>query len=220
MAGNTLEEVSSFVNKFVNLWKSGCDASLHMESQAGQAFVTIRLGLGTGAYSTSNSRQNKQFQHSESKVKKVSPSRMRRRARRSAARQVAAESDTVKKEAAEVSSLNTGSEEELDDSRIENICDLCDFSSNWKNGLAIHIATVHESSLEKKLKREEDWKIHNLSQKYWKTGLLESNLQVYVNCLMDVENAKVNEAVKVAEETKLETLWNEMQASKPKLFPP
>jgi len=44
MAG--MDEVSSFVNKFSSLWRSGCDASLHFESQAGQAYVTIRLGLG------------------------------------------------------------------------------------------------------------------------------------------------------------------------------
>ena len=38
--------VHSFVGKFMNLWKSGTDASLQFETHAGQVCVTLRLGLG------------------------------------------------------------------------------------------------------------------------------------------------------------------------------
>ena len=44
MAG--VNELDSFVRKFKILWKSGCDAKLHVHSEAGHAFVTLSVGLG------------------------------------------------------------------------------------------------------------------------------------------------------------------------------
>ena len=44
MAGRN--ELDNFVKKFVSLWQSGCDASLHVETKAGNAFVSLHLGLG------------------------------------------------------------------------------------------------------------------------------------------------------------------------------
>ena len=47
MAG--LVEMNSFIGKFVNLWQSGCDASLKIESSAGKASVVLQLHLGLPA---------------------------------------------------------------------------------------------------------------------------------------------------------------------------
>ena len=47
MAG--LSELDSFVRKFVLLWKSGCDAKLSVETEAGNAFVNLSVGLGKAA---------------------------------------------------------------------------------------------------------------------------------------------------------------------------
>jgi hypothetical protein len=44
MAGTN--ELDSFLRKFVILWQSGCDAKLNLESEAGNAYVTLRIGLG------------------------------------------------------------------------------------------------------------------------------------------------------------------------------
>ena len=44
MAGQ--EELDKFVRKFVSLWQSGCEASLHVETKAGNAFVNLNVGLG------------------------------------------------------------------------------------------------------------------------------------------------------------------------------
>ena len=44
MAGT--QELDSFLRKFVILWQSGCDAKLDIESKAGNAYVTLRVGLG------------------------------------------------------------------------------------------------------------------------------------------------------------------------------
>ena len=44
MAGT--QELTSLLRKFVNLWQSGCDAKLDIESKAGNAYVTLCVGLG------------------------------------------------------------------------------------------------------------------------------------------------------------------------------
>ena len=39
-------EINSFVGKFLHLWNTGRNASLNIESQAGNTAVTLRLELG------------------------------------------------------------------------------------------------------------------------------------------------------------------------------
>ena len=91
-------------------------------------------------------------------------------------------------------------------------CDLCEFTSTWVNGLALHVSSMHELIGQDKLKSEED--IVTMTQSYWKTGKLECNLQVYINALMDVEKANLDDAIKEVEEQKLENLWKEIQSTK------
>ena len=77
-------------------------------------------------------------------------------------------------------------------------CELCDFSSSWRNGLLVHVSSSHENTNDK-LKSSD--KIINLTQSYWKTGNLTNNMEVYINALMDIEKAKnVNYSIKVEEE--------------------
>ena len=73
-------ETNSFIWKFSNLWKSGKDAKLVFETHAGEASVSLTLGLGK--YS-GGVLQERFF---EQRKKKVSPSRIRRRERRAAER--------------------------------------------------------------------------------------------------------------------------------------
>ena len=71
-----LEEVNSFLGKFYTVWRSGRDASLFLESHAGQACVSLRVGLGF------------YHEHKEQpnfKKKTMSPCKKRRRERRAAA---------------------------------------------------------------------------------------------------------------------------------------
>jgi hypothetical protein len=44
MAG--YEELDKFVKKFLSLWEAGCEASLHVETRAGNAVVNLQVGLG------------------------------------------------------------------------------------------------------------------------------------------------------------------------------
>ena len=41
-----LQEIDAFVLKFKNLWQAGHNAHLDIDTQAGQAWVSLRLELG------------------------------------------------------------------------------------------------------------------------------------------------------------------------------
>ena len=73
-------ELHSFVNKFCNLWSLGKSARLVVECQAGQATVNLQLDLGHHPVHPQQEHQRKT----------VTPSRLRRRARRAKARDDAA----------------------------------------------------------------------------------------------------------------------------------
>ena len=69
-------EIQSFIFKFNQLWKNGFEAELNFKCNAGQAFVSLQVGLGYGAESDSVNLLKKH----------VAPSQHRRRIRRENAR--------------------------------------------------------------------------------------------------------------------------------------
>ena len=79
MAG--LQKINSFVNKFVSLWSKGIEAKLFMETEAGKASVNLHATLGP-CYLP---------EHQDGGGRRVGGSRLRRRERRAAGRQLAAE---------------------------------------------------------------------------------------------------------------------------------
>ena len=96
MAG--LMEFNSFVSKFVNLWQNGLEANLHVNSEAGEAFINLQVGLG----------QVLPFQH-----RQPGPSRLRCRQRRAESRSRAAEEAAVANNdvAVEITDANVGAGE-------------------------------------------------------------------------------------------------------------
>ena len=80
MAGAS--ELDSFVRKFRILWQSGCDAKLHVQSEAGNAFVTLSVGLG---------QVPPGHKHHVVHHRGGGPARQRRKVRRKAERQAAEE---------------------------------------------------------------------------------------------------------------------------------
>ena len=68
------------MGKFVSLWQNGIEASLHVDGKAGEATVSLQVGLGHA--------QPLQEQHP---LPKSRPSRLRRRQRRAEARKTAEE---------------------------------------------------------------------------------------------------------------------------------
>ena len=157
MAG--LPELNSFVGKFLKLWQSGCDASLHLKTRDGKATINLQLGLG----------QAPPPPFSKPPPRHVpGPSRQRRTQRRALAREQAeqaqaknnveevaenANEDVAKNESesAEIATEvveNDGTTadkaaEASEEARKDFHCLICDFVSSWETALQIHMSKKH-----------------------------------------------------------------------------
>ena len=108
-------EIDSFVQKFRKLWSAGYCAHLDLDSNAGEAWVSLRVKLSHG-------QVQQQDVPAFYRPKFDSPSRQRRRARRSAARQ-SQENSSV--EGVVVSSVKEENEDEIkSDNNPENLTDV------------------------------------------------------------------------------------------------
>ena len=93
-------EVDTFIQKFRDLWQSGLDAHLDLDTHAGQAWVGLRVRLGHAP-----GPLHHQVQPNSQRKSRNSPSRQRRRAKRASARQ----NEEAVKETNEVESIQNES---------------------------------------------------------------------------------------------------------------
>lgn len=152
------EELNSFLLKFHQLRRAGLTAHLDLDTHAGKSWIGLRVILG--------SDQNQDIP----KVKRRSPSYFRRQERRKAERATndpkladgdtaeeatnnTKDDDKAEKVLTEVQE-NDKYEEDLTRSSASNQnvrvaeeasfdCELCDFVSNRRNGVAIHMSRKH-----------------------------------------------------------------------------
>ena len=150
-----MSELQNFVNKFHQLRQAGFTAHLDVDAHAGKSWVALRVMLGSEPIKRPKHR---------------SPSYQKRQERRRAARLAAVNSsgecDAVKASEAqiteEVSDAVKASEDQIteevsgnsevvnndsnkteeDEANVYN-CELCDFISNKKSGLNIHMSRKH-----------------------------------------------------------------------------
>ena len=145
MAGH--DELGNFVRKFVSLWQSGCNAKLNVEAEAGNAFVSIRVGLGQAQPLPCGSHGGGR--------RGGSPAKQRRRERREAERQVKAateqaaaeENENLERSTAE--QVDTGKEEDTvaeEDNKIPQIDGSSDDSEAKKREIAYELKIdAHEN---------------------------------------------------------------------------
>ena len=227
-------ELQSFVNKFINLWQSGCEASLVLETKAGNAYVNLKLGLGQAPippYAGGHGHRG------------GGPARQRRSAKREAERQArviaeqavtamaenarskvqAEKADLIEAEKAvifnseqkeaeheeEISEKDVISEKEsilIDKSENEFNCEICDFTSNWKNGLEIHMTRNHSSveQLDGNVTIDDDVdEEYTRTRHYWKSGWLGSVYQCFLDANQIIDNSNLKEEVKELEKEKI-----------------
>ena len=133
-------ELSSFVKKFVNLWQAGRNATLHMETKTGNAFVNLSLDLG---------QVQQQRVHREGEN-----SRQRRKARRAAERLASSNKDSgdmaeeaeighISKTKDDVVVEKESDHETTGENPEQHRCDLCEKMFKNLKGLRIHIAKQH-----------------------------------------------------------------------------
>ena len=142
-------EATSFMNKFKDLWHAGHQASLSFETEAGQAWATLRVALGP---------------HPVPQRKHVKPSQLRRRERREAARNAeeAVQANTVTpskiaEEAPEeettfiqtyanvlATKVKEKSDENPRNAEQAHTCLFCDKTFSTENGLKTHEGKIHK----------------------------------------------------------------------------
>ena len=88
----------------------------------------------------------------------------------------------------------------------EFTCDLCDFKSNWENGLKIHLARKH-TRIEQldgfiDMEGDNDEK-YERTRHYWKEGRLGSGYQTYLDAIDILTNSEFSEESKTSEKGKV-----------------
>ena len=156
-------ELETFLAKFHQLWKDGYSAHLDVDAHAGQAWVGLRVMLGPCH------QQQQQYQHHPHQSKRRRcPSYYRRQERRRAARAEAEEAGSAAEnkenddtsitiESEELSEASEDNSESVEgaiaDKEAEEVsitkvsdefrCEICDFTTNRRKELHIHISKKH-----------------------------------------------------------------------------
>ena len=239
-------ELDSFICKFKQIWKSGQSARLNLETEAGQAWVGlhVRLGQAPGPL-----HQGPQHHQAENRTRD-SLSRQRRRARREAEREAARASATEEVrdaateevreaelavdasdtfEATEVGSTIVVEENinKAEQAREDFSCDICDFKSNWENGLAIHISRKHakleqvdgSTSISEDFEDNENEK-YSSTLRYWKDGKLGTAFQSYLDAIEIIETSNLSEDLKDVEKSKVLEARKKAFGSEFEYYPP
>ena len=101
-------------------------------------------------------------------------------------------------------------------------CDVCDFCSNWENGLRVHMSKKHRNieqidGCDDELDEND---AYQGSQHYWKTGWIGTAYQTYLDAMEVIENTKFSVEVKLEERTKVIEARKEAFGSNYKYYPP
>jgi hypothetical protein len=225
-----VNELDSFVQKFHQLRKAGLTAHLDLETHAGHAWVGLRVQLGhvpgPAQHSSPHQRRGPAYQRRQ----------LRRQAAQAA--QVA-QADQAAEEvrdahgsndvtpAAEVGAASVQSdvstavqevrnedvandnEKSAEKSESDFPCLVCDFKSNWQNGLEIHMARKHcniaqvDGNNTIGSEDTDDDDKYAGTRNYWKTGRLGSAFQCFLDANNIIENSNLKSDVKVIEKEKV-----------------
>ena len=105
-------------------------------------------------------------------------------------------------------------------------CLLCDFDSNWKNGLEIHMTRKHSQMVQldgnitfDSVELEEDVKYENTSH-YWKHGRLGIMYQTFLDANLIIDNSNLSEEKKIEEKSRILAARKSAFGDGYKQFPP
>ena len=233
-----MTELDSFVYKFHQLWKAGLTVHLDVDAHAGKAWVGLRVQLGHVP-----GPAHHQVYPSHSKTShhpRRGPAYQRRQERRQAARAAdepppptaevsddmpaaiaSNENETVQDALAEkLEEITTSADQVLEEFQ----CGLCDFKSNWENGLRIHMTRKHPhieqldgcDSIRDDLEDDDNCMI----SRYWKEGKLGSIFQTYLDVLDIIEKSELSEKSKDDERAKVLEARKDAFGKDFELFPP
>ena len=236
-------EIDSFVMKFKFLLNNGFKASLNVEAQDGEAYITLKAGLGR----IQHLKSAPSFSYADC-VKQRSPSYYRRQDRRRQSRQnmtggVVAEchdtseinvdkcikSNSTENSSAEIALENleelSTAEEAIDVNilaRVEsNTCTTCGTYFDEQVALQIHkdkyVATPHVKNKNGDVivGTEKDYTL-----KYWKSGIMIDEYGTYLDVISDIENSTLCENSKNIEKMKAQEARKKALGSSYLRYPP
>ena len=207
-----MTELDSFVQKFHQLWKAGVTAHLDLDAHAGTAWVGLRFQLVQVPGPVHH-------QDHQPHPQRRGPAYQRHQEKRKAVR--AAEersSDTLPADKA----TNTTEQDDLTDKSGDDTipisaeqarnysCDICDFESNWANGLSVHMSRKHAqigqldggNSVSDDDPDNDDDKYLKTIQ-YWEQGKLGTVFQMFLDVLDVIEKCDLTEEAKDLEKAKV-----------------
>ena len=214
-------EVDCFVTKFKYLCQAGFVVTLIVEVVDGKASVTLKSVLGpiTPPYHVPRHGQPR------------GPSYQRRQERRQAAREAAAAGQvgdqpppgdtSVAEEANDVLSGTKKQAEQagtVANASVEDIiekaeqagevfpCLICDFVSNWVNGLQVHMTRKHSNieQIDGNSENEDfDDEKYLGTERYWKTGKLGTIFQDFLDTNFIIEKSDLSKEDKANEHAKI-----------------
>ena len=225
-------EVDSFVAKFKHLCHAGIRTTLTIEAVNGEASVVLKSFLGPiPSFHVPR--------HHGQPSRRRGPAYERRQERRQAAKAAAgqapspsvevrdaAPSDDFTPAAEAVASLEdsegitadqvvaevnvaSDTEKSADKAEQDFACVICDFTSNWKNGLQIHMARKHSKIQQidgndtfENEEIDDDTKYSGTNH-YWKTGRLGTVYQCFLDANEIVENSNLESEMKTEEKEKI-----------------
>ena len=152
-------ELNNFIIKFHQLRRAGYTAHLDLDSNAGKAWVGLRVMLDP-------------IQYPQHQQKRRSPSYFRRQERRKAAR--AAEDPVLTNDEKEAEEASKSEQSLQKDDTNQDKNEICDFGSNSENGLKIHMsrrhARIEQIDGNNSFSDETDEYIENEVENYLSTG--------------------------------------------------
>ena len=211
-------ELDIFIGKFKQIWKSGQSAHLHIETNDGQAWVGLRVHLGQ-APGPLHQGPHQQVRRRT----RDGPSCQRRRAKRAAEREAGKATNTEEVSEGErtfcedveaVEASNAFAAEKVEEmnlaEQVKEIfpCDICDFCSNWENGLAIHMprkhAKIDQLDGSSSIKEESDENdVYAATIRYWKEGILGTVFQSFLDATKVIEESDLSDKFKDVEKAKV-----------------
>jgi len=228
----THQEIESFLLKFRQLWHAGIKASLTIKADAGEATIELSAGLGKlpppSMYPPYGDREHGRYPYRKRRGPSYERRQQRRQVARSRAEQVpvqdlsAHEADNAANAviAADQVVENTAEANEetiapcVDEITVEvksnYVCLICYFSSNWENGLNVHMTRKHADLVQ--IDGNDTFNLDNddsgndkkyqETMAYWKTGNLGRVYQSFLDVNEIIEESGFNEAVKQVEKDK------------------
>ena len=235
-------ELDSFYLKFKNLLYGGKNATLNMKTENGRAFVTLSLDLGDVH---GQDQLTKRSRNGPARQRR----RDRRMAARSEQEQLVVHtqedaenaSDGIndveetnyhyvaesadKTNHAEEASAVVSKNESIISSEMEEekySCCICDFTSKWENGLAIHMSRKHSNIEQLDGAADgtgQDMKYDRTSH-YWKSGRIGITYQNYLEAIDVIETSDLESHDKEVEKLKVLEARKDAFGRNYKNFPP